>query len=609
MQSDDAQTPETVDGQPPRISKSEATTVDFDRPDALVGSRLEGRFLIEKNLTESGADVGGIGVVYLATDTKLLGRKVVVKILREEALKLNDVVRKFLHEKEALTRLDHPGVVRILDSGELSDGNPYIVMEYIEGYSLRKAMRRQAQLPLHVIAHLIESFTDALGAAHSKDILHRDIKPENIMLTPEEGAYERVRLIDFGIAKVGQSQLAPETEISRAIGTILYIAPEQLIGKTDLTAAADIYSSGIVAYELITGDLPFKPASIAEMYKLQSEGVRTRPGELRRDLPHSADALIMNSLEFDPSKRPQNVREFGRLLARSLRSGEPGYQAPISVEDDQYLHSIKTEFYPHVPSQFEKDAAPMPVPSTVAVPASSTSGQVPTRPVRPRKWLTGSIGALLVFVMIGTGSFLLYRNLSSGNAPAAASAEAPAAEPTGPAITLAYYLTIQKMRNGSRYQEPYPATGMEIFESGYKFRMTFEFDSDGAAYIFNEGKDVRGETVCSTLFPNPDTKMSPSVTAGKTINTAENTFSGQPGTEVMWVIWTRRELPEMKAVMDSIDMGTGQIKPPGVATLVQFLGKHKDTPRDFVGKDPEAERTLIRGTGDILVHRFELKHR
>ena len=196
---------------------SEITTVDFDRPDSLVGRTLDGRFMIEKNLTDSGADAGGIGVVYLARDLKLMGKEVVVKILNEKALQHPDIVRKFEHEKEALIRMDHPGIVRILDSGDLAGGNPFMVMEYIKGHSLRKALRLAGKLPLDVAANIIESLTDALSAAHAEGILHRDIKPENIMLTPlEEGKYH-VRLIDFGIARVENSKLAPATEISGSI--------------------------------------------------------------------------------------------------------------------------------------------------------------------------------------------------------------------------------------------------------------------------------------------------------------------------------------------------------------------------------------------------------
>lgn len=187
---------------------NEAKTVSFDKPDKLIGQMLDGRFLIEKDLTEGGADAGGIGLVYLAQDLKLLGKEVVVKILQNAAAQNENIVRKFQHEKEALIRLDHPNIVRILDSGTLSDGNPFMVMDFIEGYSLRRKLRDHRKLPLAECAHLIETIGTALGVAHSKKVLHRDIKPENVMLTPEAEGYERVRLIDFGIARVEESKLA-----------------------------------------------------------------------------------------------------------------------------------------------------------------------------------------------------------------------------------------------------------------------------------------------------------------------------------------------------------------------------------------------------------------
>ncbi len=314
---------------------SEATNIDFDQPDALVGLRLDERFLIEKNLTDGGADAGGMGVVYLAKDTKLLGKRVVVKILQESALKHPDVVRKFLHEKEALIRLDHPGIVRILDSGTLTDGNPFMVMEFIKGHSLRQTLRKNRQISFDVAAHLIESITDALGAAHSEKILHRDIKPENIMLTPRENNFDWVRLIDFGIARVEESELAPSTDISRVMGSVFYIAPEQLMGTRDLTPAADIYATAIVAYEMLTGELPFKPKAIVEMYQMEKDGVKTPPSELRPDLPGAAESILLSALEFDPEKRPQNALAFGRYLANELRHD--------SLRSDPFFASVKTE--------------------------------------------------------------------------------------------------------------------------------------------------------------------------------------------------------------------------------------------------------------------------
>jgi serine/threonine protein kinase len=502
----------------------EAETVDFEKPDQLVGRRLDGRFLIERNLTDGGADQGGIGVVYLATDLKLMGKEVVVKILQEAAVKHEDIVRKFQHEKEALIRLDHPAIVRILDSGSLKDGNPFMVMEFIKGHSLRKPMREQGPLPLHVVAHIVEHVTDALGAAHAEKILHRDIKPENIMLTPQGDAFDRVRLIDFGIARVENSKLAPVTEIGRAIGTVLYIAPEQLIGRLDLTPAVDIYSTAIMAYEMLTGELPFRPSNIAEMYQMQRESKITPPTELRVDMPREAERILLSALEFDPEKRPQNAKIWGQYLARELVRN--------AGDTDRFFASIKTDFA-KMPTQMISEPPVTDTPQTVArtepEPSAGMSG-----------WLKlGLPAAALVAILAGAGIFLGWQML------AARSADTPA-EPTAPVSIagaprqLTYSLTVQKMRDGKEYEAPFKSSGQEIFESGYKFQMGFSSRDEGNIYVFNEGIDAQGKRGFALLFPSPSVNGgSPHVAANQQVQTAQNTFSGGKGTESMWLIWSK----------------------------------------------------------------------
>ncbi|MEP6787576.1 MAG: serine/threonine-protein kinase [Acidobacteriota bacterium] len=564
----------------------ETTTVDFQQPGTLVGQRLDGRFFIEKNLTDEGGDIGGMGVVYLAKDTKLMGKDVVVKILQEKAIQHGDIVRKFLHEKEALIRLDHPGIVRILDSGTLTDGNPFMVMEYIEGHSLRKPMRAAKQLPLYVVANVIESVTDALSAAHAKDILHRDVKPENIMLTPQEDGPDRVRLIDFGIARVGNSVLAPETEISRAIGTILYIAPEQLIGRRDIKGSADVYATAIVAYEMVTGELPFKPKAIAEMYQLEKEGVKVLPRELRPELPAAAEALILAALSFEPEKRPQSARVFGRDLARALR----GQIAESS------------------------DAA------TEIIPEEET---VVRRNGKGRLGIWATFGALaLAAVAIPTGYFALngLPNSKAGNSinrdrslnadPALDKSGTLTLPAAGVEHELAYYLTVQKMRNGKPFETPFQSSGQEVFESGYKFRLNFVPDADGYMYVFNEGKNEQDSAGFWQLFPTPDPKtgaLVASVSAGQKIGTPQNTFEvgGKNTTEVMWMIWTKEKRDDLEAVVRSAKPPTGAVN---VDALRSFLEKFKDVKTEPV-KDSANQRTIVKAKGDVVVHRFELEHR
>lgn len=575
---------------------TEAPTLDFDKPDAMVGRLLDERFLIEKNLADGGADEGGIGLVYLAVDTKLMGKKVVVKILREAALKHDDIVRKFLHEKEALIRLDHPNIVRILDSGTLMDGNPFMVMEYIEGHSLRKELQKYKQLPLDLAAHIISSVTDALAAAHSKDVVHRDIKPENIMLTPQDDGWPRVRLIDFGIARVGESQLAPGTEISRAIGTILYIPPEQLIGSLHLTPALDIYAVGIVAYEMLTGELPFKPKAIAEMYQLEKDGVKTPPTDLRPDLPRVAERILLSALEFSPDNRPQNARTFGRYLASELVTD--------SLETDKYYASVQTE-YIDLPGDItsqktlqhgDDDFATVQRLETAEVAGSSMA--------RTLKWVLPLL-LLVGAVTIGAG-YMLW----SGAAVVSEKPATNSAVPTAPKRELYYFLTVQKMRDGKPYEEPFRSSGQEVFESGYKFKIAFEPQADGFIWLFSEGADTSGKRGYYLLFPTPvNNQGSSQVTAGQQIETAQNTLAGSRGTEIVWMVWSKEKQDELDSITrEAFERNKGMVSDANTPTLQGILSKY-DQAKTETTKDSANQRTVIRADGDLIVHRFEIEHR
>jgi eukaryotic-like serine/threonine-protein kinase len=609
--------PDAADASEDKSAPVQTTSVDFDHPSALVGKVLDGRFFIEKNLSDTGADVGGIGIVYLATDTKLLGRQVVVKILNEAALQFHDIVRKFMHEKEALVRLDHPGVVRILDSGSLADGNPFIVMEYIEGHSLRKALSRQAVLPLHVVAHIIESLTDALAAAHGKKILHRDVKPENIMLTPVDGSYDRVRLIDFGIARVGESKLAPETQIQRAIGTILYMAPEQLTSVGDLTPAADIYSAATVAYEIITGELPFKPKTVVDMYKLQQEGVKRKPTTFRPDLPQEAEELLLRALQFDAEKRPQDARTFGRELARALKGNANLYYTPRSVEDDQFLHSIKTEFYPNlgdIPVILEpKPAAPPPNSLSAILPASEKAAAAHetgpashevTKSRAPRFALyAGASGiVLLLIVVVGAAAawMLLPRSgMSNQNGIPPTPSIAPMVEKP---LIFTYYLMVRNPGGG----KPFPSSGMDLnCPKGCQFTFNFDVSQSGYLYLFNEGPDEKGVVGYTMLFPDNKRQLISQVVAGESVST-NGEVQGVPGKEIMWAVWSRDRRTDLESIVAATGKAVGgRVGADAAPTLAQLLEQHRNSGE---AAPPVEQRRQVRAGGDLAVHRWEIIH-
>ena len=277
-------------------------------PENLVGTTVDDRYLIERELGQ-----GGMSQVYVALDLKLQRQSVVIKILSEALVHDSYARQKFEQEVEALLRIDHPGVVRVLDVGKLPDERPYIVMPYVEGDSLRLQIPAEG-MNLKRVASILEQIGAALEHVHEKHIFHRDLKPENILIKRDT---DSVVLLDFGIAKVKDSVIAPSTAHGGSVGTLLYMSPEQLRGE-DVTAASDIYSMSLIAYELITGRRAFNPTSASQLSEMQRAGVRVKPIHLRESLPAKAQAMILRALSFDPRARYTSAREFGGDLAHAL---------------------------------------------------------------------------------------------------------------------------------------------------------------------------------------------------------------------------------------------------------------------------------------------------
>ncbi len=302
--------------QPVRLSPDASDETRSRTQGSYVGITLNNRYLIEKELGR-----GGIGVVYLARDHQLLFKPVVIKVLLDplgEPDDYNWFKRKFRQEIEALARIDHPGIVGVFDTGEMPDGKPYFVMQFVEGYNLR-SITSVGGLDLTRIAHIMRQIGQALSAAHDRGICHRDLKPDNIMLQSLGEGEEYVKLIDFGLAMVKDSQVAASDETSKVAGTVAYMAPEQLMGKP--SAASDIYALGVIAYEMVTGRRPFKPDTQFQLLEMQREGVRVKPSALRPSLPEAAEEVILRALSFEPTDRPQRARDFGEELARVLTTG------------------------------------------------------------------------------------------------------------------------------------------------------------------------------------------------------------------------------------------------------------------------------------------------
>jgi class 3 adenylate cyclase/tRNA A-37 threonylcarbamoyl transferase component Bud32 len=271
-----------------------------------VGQTLCGRYRVTREIGS-----GGFGTVYLAQDEKLVSKPVVIKVLNHLAAD-NWAVRKFHQEMEALARIDHPGVVAVLDQGQTPDGEPLLVMQFIDGVTLRKLIA-PGGMQLDRAASIIRQIGSALDAAHEKGVYHRDLKPENIMVQAVD-AEPHVKLIDFGIAGIKDSLYSQEEQSTRIAGTYRYMPPEQMEGK--VCAQSDVYAFGAIAYEMLTGDACVK--SPMELISMKLDGLKVKPRDLRAEIPPAAQNVILKALAFEASERYSSAREMGDLLADAL---------------------------------------------------------------------------------------------------------------------------------------------------------------------------------------------------------------------------------------------------------------------------------------------------
>lgn len=258
---------------------------------------------------------GGFGTVYLADDTQLHNRQVVVKILHRHGEAQGWIHKKFREECEALARLNHPSIVGVTDQGETADGKSFLVLEYVEGLTLRRLIAGE-RIDLTRAARLLRQIGQALDVAHRHGVYHRDLKPENIIVRSLGSGEELPVIIDFGIATVLGSEACDKT-VTRVAGSLHYMAPEQLRGRPE--AASDIYALGVIAFEIVCGQLPFQTGSPVELYVQQQQGPGRKPCDVRPELPAPVQDLILRALNADPKARPLTAADFGMDLERALQ--------------------------------------------------------------------------------------------------------------------------------------------------------------------------------------------------------------------------------------------------------------------------------------------------
>ncbi|MEW9667569.1 Stk1 family PASTA domain-containing Ser/Thr kinase [Ammoniphilus sp. 3BR4] len=332
----------------------------------MIGKRLGGRYEVEQRIGG-----GGMAVVYKAHDN-LLNRTVALKILRSQFGHDDDFIGRFRREAQAAASLSHPNVVNVYDVGE-EDDIQYIVMEYIEGLTLKELITQKGKLDLEQAIHIAIQICDALEHAHHNHIIHRDIKPHNILI----GSRGRVKVTDFGIARAVTS--ATITHTGSVIGSVHYFSPEQARGGIS-GEKSDLYSLGIVMYEMLTGQVPFSgdsPISVA--LKHLQENIKP-PREINPDIPQSIENVIMRALVKDPLHRYQSAKDMQRDL-RTCLNPDRLHEPPIVIEQDE---DEATRVIPAITPEMLKQMDSMEGMDDHEEPENSQRRETEKK---PRKWL------------------------------------------------------------------------------------------------------------------------------------------------------------------------------------------------------------------------------
>lgn len=291
--------------------------------DRYIGKKLDGRYEIKEII-----GVGGMANVYRAYDS-IDDRTVAVKILRDEHMQNDELLRRFRNESKAIAVLSHPNIVRVYDVS-FNEDIQYIVMEYIDGITLKEYIEQQKVLRWKEAVHFTVQILRALQHAHDKGIVHRDIKPQNIMLLADG----TIKVADFGIARFARA--SQQTVTDKAIGSVHYISPEQ--AKGDVTdEKSDIYSVGVMLYEMTTGKLPFDAESPVSVALQQIQSQPKRPRSINPDIPEGLEDIIIRAMQKDPARRYQSAAEMLRDIDEFKRDPTVSFEYKYTEPEEMSI--------------------------------------------------------------------------------------------------------------------------------------------------------------------------------------------------------------------------------------------------------------------------------
>ena len=367
--------------------------------EAQLAAGLSRRFRLVRRLGK-----GGMGTVFLAEQIGVGNRPVALKVLNRKLLDDPDFLQRFQNEASSTGRIHHPNVVTIYESAQSDDGTPYIAMEFLEGESLHEVLKQRGALPVTEVAEILQQAARGLSAAHKLGIIHRDLKPDNIFLTDGDQGELIVKVVDFGIAKLRESAMHTQTGI--VLGTPAYMSFEQASGmrSDELDARSDIYSLGVVTYEMLTGRTPFHSDTPVGYLRMHMQEDPPPFRAVKPDLPalFGVESVVMKALTKDRDQRYGSVLEFARAFAEAAG---PAPEAVGAVREPP-LHDQGTT----VPTS----APPHTRPAVSAAKGAAAKGS------RSALWL----GALAVALLLGVGGWYfasVFRHNGSATPPLAPS--------------------------------------------------------------------------------------------------------------------------------------------------------------------------------------------
>jgi serine/threonine-protein kinase len=347
--------------------------------DPLLGNVLDDRYRIIRRL-----GTGGMATVYLA-EHMFIGRKVALKVLHPQLAADENFVRRFLNEGRAAGTLGHPNIIASTDMGTTPLGQPYLVLEYLEGKDLAQVLELDGAMPPVRAARVAVQVASALAAAHAAKIIHRDLKAENIFLLNRNDRRDEVRVIDFGISKFGSTTA---TYAGLLIGTPQYMSPEQLSNPSDVDARADVYALGVIMFQMLTGRLPFSDPTLPGLVAKITNEAPPELSTLVPTTPPGLSRLIASALAKSPGDRPESMAAFEEQLSRYANLGSPSLEMP-AVEAGLTLPARRASLATYlaigaalslalavmVLKPWERPAAPVPSPAPleVAVPAPAAA--------------------------------------------------------------------------------------------------------------------------------------------------------------------------------------------------------------------------------------------